>query len=86
MPGYRLSSGAQLDLIEIRQFTIQQWGISQSKKYLSELRKIIHLLADTPSLGKPRPDAREEMLSFLHANHVIYYVIHERQLVIFGVQ
>lgn len=85
MPGYRLTPDAQSDLIEIRRFTLQQWGQAQSQKYLSELRKTIRLLSDTPSLGKSRPEVGANVLSFPHVSHVIYYVVHEQRLVVFGV-
>ena len=85
MPGYRLTPDAQSDLIEIRRFTLQQWGQAQSQKYLSELRKTIRLLSDTPSLGKSRPEVGANVLSFPHISHVIYYVVHEQRLVVFGV-
>ncbi len=85
MSNYRLTPDAQSDLIEIRRFTLDRWGEAQSKKYLSELRQTIHLLAETPSLGTPRPDAGAEVLSFPHVSHVIYYVVYEQQLVVFGV-
>ena len=85
MAHYRLTPDAQSDLIEIRRFTVKQWGTAQSKKYLSELRQTIQLLADNASLGKTRPEISEEVFSFPHGSHVIYYVIHERQLVVFGV-
>ena len=48
MSNYRLTSDAQSDLIEIRRFTVKQWGAAQSQKYVSELRQTIHLLASTP--------------------------------------
>jgi toxin ParE1/3/4 len=82
---YRLTPDAQSDLIEIRRYTVQQWGPTQSQKYLSELRKTMRLLADTPSLGKSRPAMGGDVLSFPHVSHVIYYVVHEQQLVVFGV-
>lgn len=82
---YRLTPDAQSDLIEIRRFTVQQWGPTQSQKYLSELRKTIRLLTETPSLGKSRPEVGANVLSFPHVSHVIYYVVHEQQLVVFGV-
>ena len=85
MPGYRLTPDAQSDLIEIHRFTLQQWGQAQSQKYLSELRKTIRLLSDTPSLGKSRPEVGANVLSFPHVSHVIYYVVHEQRLVVFGV-
>ncbi len=82
---YRLTPDAQTDLIEIRRFTVKQWGTAQSQKYLLELRQTIHLLAETPSLGKSRPDVGSNVLSFPHVSHVIYYVVHEQQLIVFGV-
>jgi toxin ParE1/3/4 len=82
---YRLTPDAQSDLIEIRRFTVKQWGTAQSKKYLLELRNTIRLLTDTPSLGRSRPEVGSNVLSFPHVSHVIYYVLHEQQLVVFGV-
>ncbi|MCA6219880.1 type II toxin-antitoxin system RelE/ParE family toxin [Photorhabdus antumapuensis] len=82
---YRLTPDAQRDLIEIRRFTMKQWGTAQSKKYLLELRKTIRLLADTPFLGKSKSDIGPDILSFPYVSHVIYYVVHEQQLVVFGV-
>ena len=85
MLSYRLTPDAQTDLIEIRRFTVKQWGTAQAQKYLLELRQTIRLLAETPSLGKSRPDVGSNVLSFPHVSHVIYYVVHEQQLIVFGV-
>lgn len=85
MAGYRLTPDAQSDLIEIRRYGIEHWGTAQSQYYLSGLRQRIQLLADTPSLGKICPEVAEGVRSFPHESHVIYYIIHQKQLVIFGV-
>ncbi len=85
MANFRLTPDAKSDLIKIRHFTIEQWGSTQSKKYLSALRQTICLLADTPSLGMSRPEIRLGVLSFPHASHVIYYMVHKQQLVVFAV-
>lgn len=88
MATYRLTPDAQSDLIEIRRYTVAQWDTAQSRKYLSELRQTIHLLAETPSLGKHRREIGSNVLSFPHASHVIYYMMHEEVLevlVVFGV-
>ena len=82
---YHLTPDAQSDLIKIHRFTLAQWGAAQSKKYLSELRQTIQLLAKTPSLGKNRPEVQANACSFPHASHVIYYVQHEQQFVVFGI-
>lgn len=85
MPGFRLTPDAKSDLIEIRRFTTKQWGATQSHKYLSDLRQTIRLLAETPSLGRSRPDVGSDVLSFPQVSHVIYYLLHKQQLVVFGV-
>lgn len=85
IPHYSLTPDAQADLIEIRRFTLQQWGEAQSKKYLSELQQTFRLLSSTPAMGRDRSDVGSGILSFPHVSHVIYYLIHERQPVIFGV-
>ena len=85
MPVFRLTPDAQDDLIEIRRYTLQQWGAEQSQKYLREIRNTIGLLAETPALGKSRPEVGANVHSFPQGSHVIYYVIHNQQMVVFGV-
>ena len=84
-PSYRLTPDAQADPIEIRQHTIQQWGIDQARKYLSELKRTMCLLAEAPSLGKSRPEVGANVLSFSHVSHVVYYIVHEQKIIIFAV-
>ncbi len=82
---YRLTPDAQSDLIEIRQYTLNQWGKDQSKKYLSELRQTIKALSKTPDIGKQREDVGADIYSFPHASHVIYYTLCKQGPVIFAV-
>jgi toxin ParE1/3/4 len=82
---YRLTSDAQTDLIEIRRYTLKQWGAAQSKKYLTDLRQTIRLLAEKTSMGKSRPEVADNVFSFPYVSHVIYYLVHEQQLVVFAV-
>jgi len=84
MSRYRLTQDAQSDLIENRRYTLRQWGAAQSQKYLSELRKTIRLLAKTPALGRARSEVGLNVFSFPYASHVIYYLLHEKQLVVFA--
>ncbi|WP_247146749.1 type II toxin-antitoxin system RelE/ParE family toxin [Escherichia coli] len=82
---YHLTPDAQSDLIGIHRFTLAQWGTTQSKTYLSGLRQTIQLLAETPTLGKNRPEVRMNVFSFPYSSHVIYYIQHEHQFVVFGI-
>ncbi len=85
MPDYCLTPDAQSDLIEIRRYTLKKWGDAQSKKYLSGLRQTIRLLTESPTLGKHMPEVASGVFCFLHVSHIIYYVMHAHQLVVFGV-
>ncbi len=85
IPAYRLTPDAQADLIEIRRYTLNQWGKDQSHKYLSELRQTIKLLSDTPTIGKQRHEVGADVFSFPYASHVIYYTLYKQQVVVFGV-
>ncbi|NRB42865.1 MAG: type II toxin-antitoxin system RelE/ParE family toxin [Pseudomonadales bacterium] len=82
---FRLTEDAKTDLISIRRFTLKQWGAQQSLKYLTELRQTILLIASSPGIGIQRSDVDDEVFSFPHASHVIYYTVHQQQLVVFSV-
>ncbi len=82
---YQLTPDAQTDLIEIRRYTLNQWGHEQSKAYLSELRQSINALSKTPGIGKQRLDVGTDIYSFPYASHVIYYTLCKQGLVIFAV-
>ena len=85
MTHYSLTSEGQADILDIRRFTVENWGQSQSNKYLAALRQTLRLLAETPSLGILRPDVGVDVRSFPHVSHVIYYFMKEQQIVVFGV-
>lgn len=82
---YHLTPDAQSDILEIRRYTIKHWGKPQSQKYLSALRQTIGVLVENPSLAKPRPDVGPDVLSFPHASHVIYIIVHKQRLIVFAV-
>ena len=82
---FRLTPDAQSDILEIRRFTVSQWGVAQAQRYLVELRLAMQQLAETPALGKARPEVGPNVSSFPHSSHVIYYIVHEQQLVVFAV-
>lgn len=81
----RLTPDAKTDLINIRQYTVQHWGRQQSTKYLSELRRTIRLLIETPTMGIKRPDVGSNIFSFPHVSHMIYYTFNKVQLVVIAV-
>lgn len=82
---YRLTSDAQNDLIDIRRFTLKQWGEKQSLKYLSEIRQMLRILSERPSIGKRHREVADDVFSFPYVSHVVYYTLNKSQLVVFAV-
>lgn len=82
---FRLTTDAQSDLLDIRRFTLNRWGDAQSKSYLTDLRNTVKILAESPAIGRKRPDVGDGVYSFPHASHIIYYLMHDQFLVVFGV-
>ncbi|TDR73624.1 type II toxin-antitoxin system RelE/ParE family toxin [Paludibacterium purpuratum] len=85
MSTFRLTADAKNDLVEIRRYTLHQWGALQASTYLAELRSTFHLLAESPRLGRARPDVAPGVLSFPHGGHVVYYQTRESVLIVFAV-
>jgi len=72
MSGFRLSRRAVDDLRAIARHTERQWGRDQRNRYLRELDRCFHQLADHPRLGPPREDIRSGYRQHRHASHVIF--------------
>lgn len=85
MARYKLTKDAQADLIHIRQYTLMQWGSGQSERYLLALHQALILLSESPEIGKKRPDTLTDTLSFPHASHVVYYMVHNDHVLVFAI-
>ena len=73
MARYKLSELAEEDLRLISAKTIEKWGLSQAKKYVSLLHETMIQIATTPTLGRNRPELFETARSFPAQQHIVYY-------------
>ncbi len=73
MASYKLSALAEEDLRIISARTIEEWGRPQAEKYLSLLHQTMTQIADTPNLGKNRPELFNNAKSFPAQKHIIFY-------------
>ena len=48
---YKLSQLAEEDIYQIARYTIQQFGVTQAKKYHNDLKQTFELLAKAPWIG-----------------------------------
>jgi toxin ParE1/3/4 len=71
----RLSVLAESDLLDIWQYSFEQWDEAQADKYLDELDRGISLLAENPELGANRDYVREGYRALFVGRHAIYYSV-----------
>lgn len=74
MASYIFTAQAEQDLEAIIDFTIQRWGKTQANTYLNNLCEKAQTLADNPALGLPRDSLAQDLLSFPHQSHIIFYL------------
>ncbi|MBA3537005.1 MAG: type II toxin-antitoxin system RelE/ParE family toxin [Tatlockia sp.] len=86
MSQYQFVQQAQQDLIQIRQFTLKEWGSKQSIVYLKELKKTVELLSTMPLMGKNcANDLGKDIYRFLYGNHAIYYLLMPHLIIIIAI-
>ena len=73
MDDYRLSRRAASDLEAIADYTIEQFGIAQARRYRDSLRLCFERLADNPRIGRRAEQLSPELRRFEHRSHVIFY-------------
>jgi toxin ParE1/3/4 len=69
----RKSVRAELDLISIWEYSLEQWDATQADKYLDALAKGISALADNPELGVSRDVLRAGYRALFINSHAVYY-------------
>ena len=85
MSDFYLTNDAEQDLVKIRDYTVDNWGIEQSTKYLTELKTTFLLITENSSIGTRCEDIGKNVFSFPHASHVMYYTIRNETVVFFAV-
>ena len=85
MKRYLLSPEAKTDISNIRKYTTQQWGKTQTDKYTLQLRKRMQWLADNPMLGRTRDEVKKGYRSFSEGSHVIFYRMAGNAIEIIGI-
>jgi toxin ParE1/3/4 len=70
---FRLTVRAELDLLDIADYTLQTWGVEQSVRYLDRLEERCHFLAERPQLGQRCDHIRPGLRRSKQDKHVIFY-------------
>jgi toxin ParE1/3/4 len=75
MKAYRLSFLARLDLVEIWDYSRDQWGKHRAKAYLRTLQSTIQMIAEHPDAGSADETIGEGYRRRAVGSHVVFYRI-----------
>ena len=73
----RLSQGAQQDLIEIRQYSIVEFGTDVADAYFRGFNQSFALLHARPFCGALQPEIAPDVRCFVHRRHRIFYCVQD---------
>jgi|CXWL01.1.fsa_nt_gi toxin ParE1/3/4 len=74
MPRHKFTAHAQKDLLNIINYTVQNWGGVQADKYIDGLEVLAGNLANNPALGTCRDVLKKGLFSFPYQSHMLYYI------------
>lgn len=80
-----LKPGAREDLVAIRAWSEDQWGLERTAEFIERLIEAIERLAERPLMGRSRNTFFEGLRSIRHGGYVIFYVIETGRPVVVAV-
>ena len=73
MAGYALSPAARVDIEEIWDYTVRQWGEAQAERYTRDIRDACEALGDGTLSGRSAEDIRAGYRKAAVGSHVMFY-------------
>jgi toxin ParE1/3/4 len=70
---YWLTEPAKEDLLDIWEYSAQQWNPTQADHYIDALTARMAWLTENTALWKPRPDIEPGIYSYPEQSHVIIF-------------
>lgn len=82
MTKFRLTTRAALDLSEIADFTLQNFGIEKARSYRDEFNKCFEILVENPQLGRSAAELAPDLRRYEHQSHVVFYILEDTGILI----
>jgi len=73
MVAYKLTNRAEVDIEEIYEYSILNFGLTTASQYLDKLYTRFDVLAQNPGLGINYTDIAPGLRRYEHTSHSIYY-------------
>lgn len=91
MPEYRLTPKAKEDMEAVWLYSLTQWVVQQTERYIDDLAEAFKILAESPKAGTACENIRAGYRKYPVIRHVVYYretaygveimrVLHDRML------
>jgi len=74
MPGqYFLTVAAESDLVDIIEYTLEQWDENQLLLYQSQLESRLEAIVKFPDIGRKHPRLSSDIFYIVEGKHYIFY-------------
>jgi toxin ParE1/3/4 len=77
-----LSEIAQLDIDDIYEFSIYEFGLDRTVRYLMEMEQTFNMIATQQYVGTNRAHIAKKLFAIPYEAHVIYYEIKSKNTVV----
>ena len=74
MDDYRLSVECEIDISEIYEYGIENFGLSQAQEYLIGLHNLFKSLAENTNIGRDASEFYPTLRRFGYKAHMIFYL------------
>jgi toxin ParE1/3/4 len=74
MVAYRLSIACEIDISEIYEYGIENFGLSQAQEYLIGLHDLFKTLAGNSNIGRDAYEFYPLLKKFGYKSHMIFYL------------
>jgi len=81
-----LTRRALIDIEEIRQYSLAQWGEQVAEKYLDSIEQALQRLKDNPELLREKPDISDHFCFYRVREHFLICMHYERLIAVLAVR
>ncbi len=76
------SALARKDLQNIRNWTLEKFGVKQSDVYIRQIDAAVHLIAKNPGLARDASSIRPHLKKLFVGGHVVYFRINDPSIAV----
>ena len=71
---YKLSNESTIDLTDIYEFGIDNFGLDQAQKYILGLHELFQTLSNNANIGRDASEFLPSLKRFVYKSHIIFYL------------